>query len=561
MPRDADGASGDGSDGSLPPGEAAAAPPEVVTIVADTTLGPPISDQIDPGAERLSMTRSRRVIGAVKASYVYQALVLVAGLWLTPFLITHLGDRDYGLWIAGTQIVAWLSVMDLGVVSLVPREAAYAIGAASASGRPSTLPRLLDRTLMLLLWQLPFVAVVTTAVWLLLPAEYAPLTGPLLLVFGIFVVGFPFRILQAILTGVQDLVFVSVQTSIAWSLGFVLTIALVNAGFGLYALALSFFVVQLFQYVACGWRLWRRHRAVLPTRLTPLPWSEAKSLLMSGTWVSVAQIAQVLLVGTDLIIITQVLGAAAVVPYAITGKLISVLANQPATLIQAALPGISEIRGMADIARLQRVAAALGQAMLIASSLVFCVVLIVNESFVEWWGVPDNPYAGDLLTLLLLLAMVARHANFAIVLTLFSLGGERRISLTTLADGALTVIGTIVLVRAVGIIGAPIASLLGGVVVSLPANLLGLRARAGIPVLAWIRPLAGWAWRFGVLAAAAWAAARLDIPATFVGLAAVSVAIGAVVAVIMAPVALRPPLGAYVAPRLGRFRPGWPRDR
>src|SRR5688572_11675292 len=54
--------------------------------------------------------RAGQVFGAVRINYVYQAIVLVAGLWLTPFLITHLGVTEYGLWIAGTQIVTWLYV-------------------------------------------------------------------------------------------------------------------------------------------------------------------------------------------------------------------------------------------------------------------------------------------------------------------------------------------------------------------------------------------------------------------------------------------------------------------
>jgi O-antigen/teichoic acid export membrane protein len=523
-----------------------------VVSSADSSAGEPAGQ-----FPRISGTRAGRVIGAVRVNYLYQAIVLIAGLWLTPFLVTHLGETDYGLWIAGTQIVAWLYVMDLGVVALVPREAAYAIGAAAVTGDASPLPRLIDRTMMLLLWQLPVVAIVTVAVWLTLPTEYERLAGPLLLVFATFVIGFPFRIFQAVLTGIQDLVYVSVQTSIGWTVGFLLTVGLVKLGLGLYALAFSFVVVQLYQFVASWVRLRTHHRHILPQRLTPLPWSEARSLLTSGTWVSVAQVAQVLLVGTDVVIITQLLGAGAVVPYAITGKLISVLANQPSTVIQSALPGISEIRGSSDIARLKRVASALGQAMLIVSCVVFCVVLVVNEAFVDWWGVPNNPYAGDLLTGLLLLAMVIRHANFSIVLTLFSLGGEKRISLTTLADGLVTVAGAIVLVPRLGLVGAPIASLLGASFVSLPANLKGLSLRAGVPVIEWLRPLWGWTWRFVLLAIAAALAARRTIPPTLFGLAATTIAVSVVVLAVMAPVALRPPLGTYLAPRLGRFRPRW----
>ena len=215
---------------------------------------------------------------------------------------------------------------------------------------------------------------------------------------------------------------------------------------------------------------------------------------------------------------------------------------------------------MAEIDRLQRAASALGQAMLVLSSVIFCVVLVVNQPFVHWLGVPNSPYAGDLLTGLLLLAMIARHANFAVVFTLFSLGGERRISLTTLADGAITVVGTVLLVRRFGLIGAPIASLIGATIVSLPANFRGLAARAGIPVIHWLRPLWSWAWRFVVLASGAALVTRVNIAPTFIALAITSTLVAGIVALVMLPVLIRPPLGQYLVPRLSRFIPGILRD-
>jgi O-antigen/teichoic acid export membrane protein len=520
---------------------------------------PPDADP--PNTSTIGGTRSTRVLGAVRMNYIYQAIVMIAGLWLTPFLVTHLGEANYGLWIAGTQIVAWLSVMDLGVVALLPREAAYARGVAAVGGDDKGVPHLIDRTLMILLWQLPIVAVITLGVWLLLPGEYDAMRGPLMLIFGAFIVGFPFRIFQAVLTGLQDLVYVSVQTSIGWSLGFVTTVGLVTFGLGLYALAFGFVVVQLYQYVASGMRLWFRHRQLLPKKLSPLAWSDARRLLASGTWVSVAQVAQVLLVGTDVVIMAQLLGAEAVVPYAITGRLVSVLSTQPSVLVQAALPGVSEIRGTSDLARLKRVSSALGLGMLILSTVVFCVVLVVNQSFIVWWGVPKNPYAGDLVTALLLFAMIARHANFSIVLTLFALGGEKRISLTTLADGIMTVVATMLLVPRLGVVAAPLASIAGATLISLPANLRGLSIRAGVPVLEWIRPLWGWMWRFAALALGALILARQTIRPTFIMLGITTAAVTFVVFAVMLPVALRPPLGIYLQPRLDGLRARWLRMR
>jgi len=45
------------------------------------------------------VSRTRRLVGGTTISFLHQAAVLVVGLWLTPFLLSHLGAQQLGLWI------------------------------------------------------------------------------------------------------------------------------------------------------------------------------------------------------------------------------------------------------------------------------------------------------------------------------------------------------------------------------------------------------------------------------------------------------------------------------
>ena len=92
-----------------------------------------------------------------------------------------------------------------------------------------------------------------------------------------------------------------------------------------------------------------------------------------------SQVAQVLLNGTDLLVIGALLGPAAVVPYACTGKLVTLLANQPQLFMQTALPALSELRTSAPRARLFQVSTSMSQLLLLCSGAIACVVLTVNE--------------------------------------------------------------------------------------------------------------------------------------------------------------------------------------
>jgi hypothetical protein len=146
--------------------------------------------------------------------------------------------------------------------------------------------------------------------------------------------------------------------------------------------------------------------------------------------------------------------------------------------------------------------------------------------------------------------MVLRHWNLSVGYILFSFGYERRLAVTSLLDGSVTVLSAILLTRAFGLIGAPIGMLLGLCLVSLPGNLWALAGANAMPISQFVKSLAPWFWRFAVIAIAAAAFAQRFTPDTFSKLAATALLVGGLYAVVMLPIAWRDPLGAYVRPRL-----------
>ncbi len=276
----------------------------------------------------------------------------------------------------------------------------------------------------------------------------------------------------------------------------------------------------------------------------------ARAELGRGIWMSVSQIAQVLLNGTDLLIIGTLLGPAAIVPYACTGKLVTILASQPQLFMQTALPALSELRTSVPQARLFQVSTSMSQLLLLCSGAIACVVLAVNESFVSWW-VGEARFAGVGLTAVLVLGMLLRHWNLAAIYTLFCFGNERRLALTTAADGIVGVIAMLALVPWLGLYGAALGSLIGTATVSLPLNLSALARQEGVRVAATLRPLGGWFGRFAVaiavvLAAITWWPAR----GVAMGAAAGSAIALLYLILVVVPVARRPPLGTMLSPRL-----------
>ncbi len=488
--------------------------------------------------------RAQRLLGGLGLGYLHTVATVLVGLWLTPFLLRQLGSHDYGLWLLGTQVVFYLGLMDLGIVALIPREVASASGLPDAD-RVTAISERIGQTARVVLWQLPAVALVGAAVVWLLPAEWSLLRGPIGVVVLVFVAAFPFRVFIAVLQGLQDLAFVGATQLTSWVAGTVVTIAGVFAGLGLYSLTFGWVATQLVSAGMAWMRLVRKFPEVVPRQLPSLTLAALRQQIGRGTWISVGQLAQVLLSGTDFVVIGKLLGPEAIVPYACTGKLITMLANQPQMFMQLALPALSELRTSAPRARLFDVARSMTQMMLLASGAIVAVVLTTNAAFVAWW-VGETQFAGFGLTALLLVSMLIRHLNTTAVYALFCFGHEKRLALTAIAEGAGSMLAMFVLIPFIGLYGAAVGPLIATCMISLPNNLRALAREEGAPVMSRLAPLAPWTARLAALLACVAATLAVVRVSGLMGIVAAATVVGLAYLGIMLPVLRQPPLGTML---------------
>jgi O-antigen/teichoic acid export membrane protein len=494
------------------------------------------------------MTRTRRFLHGLSLGYINLAITTVAGLFLTRFFLRRLGETEYGYWLIASQIIGYAGLLDLGVVALLPREVAFAVGRAGGWARANDLPELIGRISRAVLWQFPLLLLSLFPFWLLLPRSWEPLRWPLAVLLGAFTVLFPLRIPSAVLNGLQDLAYLGQIQLFGWFINVCVTVLLLSGGWRLFAFAFAYAVSQLFVSIAAFLRLWLKYRALLPRRFPRLD-GNVLPYLRSAGWASTSQVAQLLILGTDALIVGALFGSAAVVPYSITNRLFSVLGNQPNFLMQAALPGLAELRMAADARSRLTVALALGQAMLTITGAIAVTVIAINAGFVSWW-VGRIQYGGLFLTVLFAAQLFMRHWNTTLVYTLFSFGRERRNAVTLLADGIVTVGCSVLLGRWFGIVGVPLGSIVGFALVSLPFNVRGMALDTGI---GWRRLFFShlwWQWRVALVGCVSVLTARLWTAHGFVAVAAEGIVVLAVYSVVMASTVVRPPLGDYVRPRL-----------
>jgi O-antigen/teichoic acid export membrane protein len=500
------------------------------------------------------MSRTSRVLTSAALGYVQLALATLVGLWFTPFLLRHIGRTAFGLWSVGTPVLAYVALTDFGLMTLFQREIAFALGAAQGNHRAiADLPVTLGKTLRLVVMQLPALAAAIAIALYAMPRTWDALRAPLAIILVSFLVTFPFRVNHALLMGLQDLQFLSALSIANWTLGVVVSIVLVLHGWGLYALAIAWSVAQLTSHLAYYVRVKRRFPHALPHGLPSLSRAEAAGRLARGFWIILSQLAVMLATGTDLVVIAAILGPASVVPYTITDKLVTLFANVPQHLLAAAQPGLSEVKASHERVRLAAICVALTRAVLLVSGLIASVIVAVDQGFVGWW-VGSHEFAGGTVVVLLLASMVLGHWVAATVYTLFSFGYERLISITSILTGVLTLGATVVCVRHFGVAGAPLASIIGFVVVALPTTLVAIARETGVTAGALLLSVLPWAWRFVLVIGSAGTVTRLWVPRSLVAIVATSIAVALVYVVLMLPLALKEPLGTYVRPRIATLR-------
>lgn len=504
--------------------------------------------------------RTRRFLGGVGLTLLNQALALLVGLWFTRFALGRLGQHDYGLWLVGLQVVAYLSLLDLGVVALLPRETAFAAGRERSPGGLSGVAALLGDATQLVLWQTPVLALLAVGAGAAVAGRWADLLPAASLILAAYVLAFPLRIFGATLQGLQDLAFLGWVQMAAWAAGTATSVLMLLGGYGLYALAAGWIVQQLAPPAAHWLRLRARFRGALPARAPRLAWPAARSYLARSLWVSLSQVTALLLNGADVLIIAAMLGPARVVPYVLTGKLVAVASNLPFTFAHAAGPGLSEMRVRESRERLREVTTALTQAVLFASGLVAVVVLALNAAFVRWWVGPAQ-FGGGVLSALFVLLMVVRHWGTTLGYTAYSFGRERATALIGIVAGGVAVGVTLLLVPSLGIVGGALGTLAGELLVTIPLFLHVVAREVGESAGRVLAPLAPWGGRLAAAAIAATLLSSVWRPATVVTLGVAGLGVVALYLLVMRPLALRPPLHAYVIRTLEAVAPPLARHR
>jgi len=428
---------------------------------------------VAPVAETANLTR-RASLNAAQSLLDYTARLAV-GLIVTPILVRGLGQVLFGVWQVLGQLLGYLSATDgrpTDALRLV-------IANRAAVDDDETKRRYVGSAFVVWLLFLPLALIAGGALVWLAPAltKVAPgLVGSVRIAAALLL----FQFLLATLSAVPEAVLkganmgykrMGLQATLQ-IVGGALSVAALALGLGLVGLSLGQVVLAAVTAL-CFWLLVRRY----------VPWfgvarprrAEVVGLVRTSAWLAVGDLIAKLLVASDVVILSLVLGPAAATPYVLTAYASRTAMGILVLGTLGAMPGLGRVIGQGR----HEQAAALRKELLwitwLAATALGTAMLVWNRAFVSLW-VGSQQYAGVLANLLLVVAVVQtafiRCDSYIIDATLKP---RQRVVVGAVA-AVTTIAASLVLTRFYGITGLCLGIILGRLVQSVAYPVLAARA-------------------------------------------------------------------------------------
>lgn len=415
------------------------------------------------------MSRTRKAILAASFSYAQFLLAIVTGLVLVPLIISRLGDRSYGLWLASTEFLSYLALTDCGVFAILP----WVVAGAHGRHDVSAIRHFLIAGLVMGAAVGGMILAGSAVAWYLLPdmlhlteADRSALEGPLTLLVTCTALSYPMRVFAALLTGLQDVVFQGVLIVVQTLLCVGLTVTLLLQGFGLYALSAYAVIPPLLSGLAS----WLRLGEVAPELLREWQcpgWQSVRGLCREGIGAWLGSFGVLLFAASNSLILTF-LGHPEWAPiYLCTAKLPQMLQQLSWVLPDSGLLGLAQLHGEGRPQRVREVASHILQVNLLLAGAAACLLLALNPTFVCLWVGPEF-FGGYDLNAWVAGSVLMSSLVHGVVTPVAVLGWRVHIGVVTLLNGLIHILFAVFLTSHFGLLGLASGLILSSLVTSLP---------------------------------------------------------------------------------------------
>jgi len=401
-----------------------------------------------------------RIAINIVSSYARFLLGMIAVFCLTPFVLQRIGVEDFGLWSLCLAVTGVLGVLDLGFSTAAVKYVAECAGNGEHEARNEALSTLLlVYTLLGVVVLILVLAAIPAGIhWFGLEAANAEKFRTIVTITGVAQgIALPLSIFRSALVGQGRYDVVNSFDIGIIVLNIALVFTLLTSGLGLPGLAIANASIVL-----AG-----------PLALVPMAFKKIPGLALSikrvrlarlreaaplAVWFMLANIALIITLRSDALLIKIYLPLTAVAAFAIAAKISesSYLLNKQFS--NALMPLISSSRGAGDTATVRAILQDGTRYLAAVSAPVLGLLFFHAERVIDLWVGPEL-HAAILPLRILLLAVFFSTLQFNAANVLGMTGGHRGVAWTMIGSAALNIILSIIFIPALGLAGAALATL------------------------------------------------------------------------------------------------------
>jgi O-antigen/teichoic acid export membrane protein len=413
--------------------------------------------------QRTPTAAPRAIRLGVWTGYLNLGVTWLIQLLMVPLLLAHLGSETYGLYAALTSVVGYFSLLTFGSSLTVPRFVAD----HAARGEAEALSRFVSTYFALYLAVALGGIVVGFAVApllnhaLIVPAPLRDAVAPAWrLVVGGWAAGLGAGFLQALLTGLGEVHLSNLAASARTILNLACAAAILWSGGRLDALLAGLLAAALVSGIALFILVRVFHPEI---RIAPAlaGWTTLRRSGRPAAYYFLMQIAALVVMGTDNIVISVFLGVGSVAAYAVAFQLYAMAVAALWSGVDVLLPFFARWGAQDDAERLR--SSYLRATKLAFAGTVLAAILLAayGRRAIGWWVGPSLFVGNRVLWVFCALLLIATPIHTA-ALVLAGLGRHRAPAIGGGVEAVINLTLSVLLVRSLGVFGVALGTLLAG---------------------------------------------------------------------------------------------------
>ncbi len=390
----------------------------------------------------------------VGSSWFALGVNILAGLFLSPYILHHLGDEAFGLWVLIFSVTGYYGLFDLGIRSSIIRYVAKYHTVA----QNDELNRLINTALFSYSTIGAIVILITIALSFnvgsifRISGDSIQVARWLFLMVGASVaLGFPLGVFGGILEGLQRFYVLNITSVGSTMMRALLIVMALHYGYRLLTVTLITVALPLLTGLINATIVLR----ALALRFGPqhLSRESLKRIASYSGTTFIIIVATRLRFKTDALVIGTFLSSAAITYFTIGSRLVDYAGEVVSGLAQLFVPMSSKSDATGDLAGLRKIFVAGNRACALIIFPIAVILIILGKAVIAAWvGARYIPTSYPVL-LILVIPYTLMLAQSASTRVLFGMAKHRTLAIVILLEGTANLILSILLVKPFGIVG------------------------------------------------------------------------------------------------------------